>query len=372
MFASGRPQIVLMCALLANPAAPFAAESIGKAVHIKTEVTGGRGELVVNDPVYRDERIRTSKSGLGQFLFRDGTKLAVGWGSSVVIDSFVYDDSRSVKKLTIKATKGTFRWISGKSKSTAYEIVTPAGTIGVRGTVFDFFIRGDGTTAIVLLSGAARFCGAGGCRELSRRCDYVIARPRSKPTETRRVDRSIFTALGDTRALPFLSGNQKLPSFGGSVGGCGLLKAVEVKPDYVPPREAGKAETRRERPKREWKQDRDETRDERDLPRTDHDRSRDDRLRPEPEKPDREKPEPDKPDREKPEPDEPDREKPEPDKPDREKPEPDKPDREEPDREEPDREEPERDRPDRDRPERDRPERDRPDSESAGHSTHAK
>ena len=40
------------------------------------------------------ERIRTSNSGLGQFVFLDGTKLAVGWGSSVVIDKYVFDDSR--------------------------------------------------------------------------------------------------------------------------------------------------------------------------------------------------------------------------------------------------------------------------------------
>ena len=53
-------------------------------------------------------------------MFRDGTKLAVGWGSSVVIDKYVFDDDASVKQLSIKAAKGTFRWISGKSKSSAY------------------------------------------------------------------------------------------------------------------------------------------------------------------------------------------------------------------------------------------------------------
>ena len=138
-------------------------------------------------PCFQDERIRTSKSGLGQFIFRDGTKLAVGWGSSVVVDKFVFDGSNSVKKLTIKAAKGTFRWVSGKSTHTAYEILTPAGTIGVRGTVFDFYVGADGTTAVVLLGGAASFCGAGGCKQLTRRCDGVVARPNGTMTDTRRV-----------------------------------------------------------------------------------------------------------------------------------------------------------------------------------------
>ena len=109
--------ILALFAILCSPVASLSSERVGEAVRIKTDVTGSTGPIAVKGPVYRDERIRTSSSGLGQFVFTDGTKLAVGWGSSVVIDKFVFDDSRSVKKLTIKAAKGTFRWISGNSKS---------------------------------------------------------------------------------------------------------------------------------------------------------------------------------------------------------------------------------------------------------------
>ncbi|MGO7609554.1 hypothetical protein ACC695_40555, partial [Rhizobium ruizarguesonis] len=45
-----------------------------------------------------------------------------------VIDKYVFDDSQSVKKLTIRASKGTFRWVSGISNSSAYQILTPAGS----------------------------------------------------------------------------------------------------------------------------------------------------------------------------------------------------------------------------------------------------
>ncbi|CAN7348532.1 FecR domain-containing protein [Rhizobium sp. LjRoot98] len=294
MFAPYRVGVIAF-GLLAFDVAPLkAVESIGKAVEIKTAVTGTRGDLSINDPVFQDERIRTSKSGLGQFIFRDGTKLAVGWGSSVVVDKFVFDGSNSVKKLTIKAAKGTFRWVSGKSNHTAYEILTPAGTIGVRGTAFDFYIGGDGTTAVVLLGGAASFCGAGGCRQLTRRCDYVVARRSGAVTDVRRVDRGIFTTLGTTKALPFLSGSQKLTASGG-YGGCGLARAVDIKPNDVPKQ-----------------------------------------VRPTPKE--------QKPDR---------------DKPDRDKPDKDKPDKDKPDRDKPDRDKPDRDRPDHDRPDHDRPDHDR-------------
>src|SRR5262245_29167678 len=213
---------------LINVTPSIGAEAVGQAVLIKTAVTGATGPLVVRAPVHRDERIRTSNTGLGQFVFLDGTKLAVGWGSSVVIDKFVFDDSNSVKKLTVKAAKGTFRWISGNSNSSAYQIVTPAGTIGVRGTAFDFSIGPDGTTAVVLLNGAAQICGPGGCRQLTKKCDCVVAKRNGQMTAARRVTRDVLGTLGSQQALPFLSGSQTLSGSLGFVGagGCGLSSAM--------------------------------------------------------------------------------------------------------------------------------------------------
>ncbi|OCP10206.1 MULTISPECIES: FecR domain-containing protein [unclassified Ensifer] len=224
MFCLRGAALIAFCAATFSPT--MAAEPVGQAVQIRTSVSGARGPIAVKDPVYRDERISTSKSGLGQFVFEDGTKLAVGWGSSVVIDKFVYDGKKSVKKLTIMAAKGTFRWISGKSGHSAYEIVTPAGTIGVRGTAFDFYVGRDGTTAVVLLSGAADFCGPGGCRQLTQRCDCVVAKPGGRVTDPERVSRTTLKALGNAQALPFLSGGQRLTGALGWAGtGCGLRAA---------------------------------------------------------------------------------------------------------------------------------------------------
>ncbi|MBB2793362.1 UNVERIFIED_ORG: hypothetical protein GGD58_002216 [Rhizobium pisi] len=226
----------------------LAAEPVGQAVLIKTEVTGQAGPIEVNTSVHRDERIRTSQSGLGQFVFRDGTKLAVGWGSSVVIDKYVFDDSQSVRKLTIRAAKGTFRWVSGNSKSSAYQILTPAGTIGVRGTAFDFYVGPDGTTAVVLLNGAANFCGPGGCRQLQQRCDCVVAKPNGDMTAAGRVDRNVLGRLGNQRALPFLSGNQRLSGGLGMLGGCGMASLLPERSDRSPPPPAATPAPQRQDP----------------------------------------------------------------------------------------------------------------------------
>ena len=85
-------------ALCAAGGAQAASERVGQATLVKTAVTGQTGPIVVKSPVHRNERIRTSKSGLGEFLFRDGTKLAVGAGSSVVVDKFVFDDDKRSRR----------------------------------------------------------------------------------------------------------------------------------------------------------------------------------------------------------------------------------------------------------------------------------
>ncbi|WP_259671808.1 FecR domain-containing protein [Rhizobium sp. NLR11b] len=262
-----------------------AAEPVGQAVVIKTEVTGQAGPIEVNNSVHRDERIRTSQSGLGQFLFRDGTKLAVGWGSSVVIDKYVFDDSQSVKKLTIKAAKGTFRWVSGNSQSSAYQILTPAGTIGVRGTAFDFYVGQDGTTAVVLLNGAASFCGPGGCRQLQQRCDCVVAKPNGDMSPARRVDPSVLDTLGNPRALPFLSGNQRLAGGIGMLGGCNMASVAPERKDRVrPPPAIAPAPQRQDPPQRQAEPQK-ERPSKPDKPHHDHERPHHDK--PHHDKPDR-------------------------------------------------------------------------------------
>lgn len=203
-----------------------AAEQVGEAVLINRSVSGDGRRLAVRSPVHRDERIVTSSTGLGEFLFRDGTKFAVGMNSSVVIDSFVYAGDRSFKNLTLEAAKGSFRWISGGSPSSAYRINTPAGIIGVRGTALDIYVGAGGLTAVVLLDGAARFCGPGGCQDLRRRCDYVVATPQGSITPPARVTQGVLRQVSNVWALPFLTGDQPLTQSFRTGSSCGFASAT--------------------------------------------------------------------------------------------------------------------------------------------------
>jgi hypothetical protein len=201
---------------------PVFAETVGKAVSVRTIVTGANGELKISDPVSRDERIKTNNTGLGQFQFLDGTKLAMGPNSTVIIDEYVLGSGNRVKKLTLNVTKGTLRWISGKSPSSAYTITPAAGTLGVRGTAVDIAVRGN-SAMMVLLNGAARWClpGRTDCVEVRRPCDFIIASG-GNITQPERVTGSATNRLG-ANAMPFLINNQRLlPSFRLGRANCGI------------------------------------------------------------------------------------------------------------------------------------------------------
>ncbi|MFN4140427.1 MAG: FecR domain-containing protein [Aestuariivirga sp.] len=212
--------------IVAIPTGAIAAERVGEAVRISVQVSGGGGALATGDAIHRDEKIRSNASGTGAFVFADGTKLALGPNSSIVIDEYVYRSGKA-GKLAIGATKGTLRWISGTSDHSAYRIDTPAGTLGVRGTAFDVYVGPDGLTAVTLLTGAAEFCNARGCQRLTRRCDVLIARPNGDISAPRGIVRDLGIGRRGDDVFPFLSGKAGLPrGFKASSSCAGLGRSV--------------------------------------------------------------------------------------------------------------------------------------------------
>ena len=141
-----------MLALVAGNA--LAAEQVGSTIEAKSTVSGegavGKRVIATADPIYRDERLRSNITGLGQFQLGDGTKLVLGRNASLVIDRYVLAGGGKAKTVTLKLLSGTARFMTGTSDKRAYRILTPQGTIGVRGTEFDLTVR-NGKTYLLLL-----------------------------------------------------------------------------------------------------------------------------------------------------------------------------------------------------------------------------
>ena len=148
---------------------------------------GSYGEarrLGEKDSVYAAERVSAEADSLAEILLNDDSKLLVGEGSTIFLDDFVVENG-DLRAATVNVARGAFRFISGANKRATYSVRTPLSTIGVRGTVFDVYVREGGATDVVLLRGAVTVCAvSGGCRQVQRACDIVrVSSPQAVEVE---------------------------------------------------------------------------------------------------------------------------------------------------------------------------------------------
>lgn len=130
----------------------LAADKIGNVVAVvgapsASGPTGSRS-LKKDSEVFEDDTI-TVTSGNAQLILVDGTRIVVGPSSKLLLDQFVRGEKSKAQRVAIKGLRGTYRFITGRSDKSAYKISTAHGTIGIRGTAFDFWSR-EKTGAVVL------------------------------------------------------------------------------------------------------------------------------------------------------------------------------------------------------------------------------
>jgi hypothetical protein len=151
--------VAVASALVLFASSGLAAERVGRTVEAEDTVSGegavGKRVIARADPIYRNERLRSNVTGLGQFELGDGSKLVLGRNASLIVDRYVANGGGTAKNVTLRLVSGSVRFLSGASDKKAYRINTPQGTIGVRGTAFDLTVR-NGKTYLLLLPKNAR------------------------------------------------------------------------------------------------------------------------------------------------------------------------------------------------------------------------
>jgi hypothetical protein len=224
MFMRRRHQIAIsMLFALAASSPAFAAPSIGNTVNASTTVSASGRILQKSSPLFFNDVVRTNATGLGQFVFDDGTKLAVGPSASVVIDKFIYKGQRTLGQTSIQASKGAFRYISGAFAG--HKVATPYGTIGIRGTAFDFTVR-NGKVYILLFRGNVDFCSGGSCKTLKRGCDYLVGGG-GKVSDPKSLSSGVDSGLNVGQIFPLLANQRRLNSQFRQAGKACLTRAVQ-------------------------------------------------------------------------------------------------------------------------------------------------
>lgn len=161
------------CVLAAGSA--HAQNAIGGTVVVKNDVRSqhdGKTQfirLAKGAHVFQDDLVRTRANSLTKIVFLDKTNMSVGPDSEAKLDRFVYNGNETARDIVVEATKGAFRFFSGKSESKAYRILTPQAVIGVRGTTYDVRIT-PGNTLVVLQEGEVNVCvrNSANCRSLNQ------------------------------------------------------------------------------------------------------------------------------------------------------------------------------------------------------------
>lgn len=216
-----------------------AAETIAKVVNATPSFQASGRSLKKGSVIVEYDRLSTSGSGRGEVVFIDGTKLALGPSSSLTVTKSLMRAPNKFSKLGIAASRGAFRWISGSSGSSSYALSTPISTMGIRGTVLDFTVRGS-KTYVALLSGRAKICGGGGCQELRRACDFVEIN--GKITEAKPVSAGFKSVSAAASVFPFMA-NPRALSARLRVGGSNCLSPANFTGKPVAPPPAGVAPT---------------------------------------------------------------------------------------------------------------------------------
>lgn len=169
-------------AVLAGSAAQLLAadqQEIGSTIKVVNLVTAEYNRdtrsLQLGDRVRQDELIYVGSDGSSEIKLDDDTKLALGAGSELKLDKFVYDPGRPKGAIVIEMVKGTFRFITGVAEKPAYTIKTPSAAISVRGTTFDVFVKEDGQSWILLHEGGVQACNSAKsqCKEHGERGKLV-------------------------------------------------------------------------------------------------------------------------------------------------------------------------------------------------------
>ncbi len=127
--------------LAANAADDPAGIGVVDKVENEAKIVTGNTAItaIIGTPIHMRDELRTGAEGRLKLVCRDETVLTLGEKASVVIDRYVYDPDGQVGETVLQATKGAFRFASGKIKDlkqSKIAVSTPVADIGVRGTEF--------------------------------------------------------------------------------------------------------------------------------------------------------------------------------------------------------------------------------------------
>lgn len=157
----------------ATPPASAAPTQIGRSILVVNQVEGQFGDapaqhLKINDDIVFSEDITTGADAKTVIEFRDGSTFEIGADAIVRIDSFIFNPEESTSHKAVQVTRGVFRYVSGYVASDQdAKITTPAGEMGIRGSVVEGIVDPSIPDFIYVGEGNATFTNNAGSSDLA-------------------------------------------------------------------------------------------------------------------------------------------------------------------------------------------------------------
>lgn len=142
--------ISMTLTIYADPPLPT---PIGRVIWVKGTLkaampSGEIRNLQKMSVIYLQDTLSTDEQSRAEVAFTDNTLLTLGPSTKYQISQYRYhpNEKKSISKYIVNFIQGSFRTITGviaKQSGSAYEVETPVGTIGVRGTEYATYYKNN-------------------------------------------------------------------------------------------------------------------------------------------------------------------------------------------------------------------------------------
>lgn len=141
--------------------------------------------LALNEPVKRADTLLTAAGSRLELTMLDETRLTLGAGTEFELARYDLGRQQGAGAVLLKLTKGAFRLATGELSALRggpFEVGTPLGTIGIRGTEFWGGYLGTDEVNVLLISGKGVYIkNDGGTTEIVKPLEGVTLRSATAP-----------------------------------------------------------------------------------------------------------------------------------------------------------------------------------------------
>ncbi|MBU1042197.1 MAG: FecR family protein [Proteobacteria bacterium] len=164
-------------------------ENLGHVSRIQGAAFAQRGQalerLNLNSPVKREDILKTAANSRLELTLLDETKLTLGADTEFALERYDLGRQQGAGAVLLKLTKGAFRVATGELtalRGGPFEVGTPLGTIGIRGTEYWGGYLGTDEINVLLISGKGVYIkNDGGVTEIVKPLEGVTLNSATAP-----------------------------------------------------------------------------------------------------------------------------------------------------------------------------------------------